>query len=255
MPAFALLAGASIAVRAASLNLCTDEYLLLLAPPERIVSVSFLSRDPAESPLWRSARSYPANAGTLDSVVAHRPDLVLTMGGGGRMSGAIAGRLGIRSIDLRPPHSLADVAGNVARVAAALGRPERARPLLARLDRLRRTAPARQRDALWLGGGGQSIEPAGIGGRWLALAGLRQRRVPGGRVDRELLLTAPPTVVLRSDYRGGQYSRGTAWLDHPAIRRLAGRTLTTDGRRWTCMGPLLIGEVGRLRSLPIPGGP
>ena len=38
MPASALLIGASVA----SLNLCTDEYLLLLARPQEIASVSFL---------------------------------------------------------------------------------------------------------------------------------------------------------------------------------------------------------------------
>jgi hypothetical protein len=27
----------------------------------------------------------------------------------------------------------------------------------------------------------------------------------------------------------------------------AGRTIATDGRLWTCMGPLLIGEIARLR--------
>ena len=44
MPASALLAAASIA----SLNLCTDEYLLLLARPHEIASVSFLSQYPQE---------------------------------------------------------------------------------------------------------------------------------------------------------------------------------------------------------------
>ena len=50
MPASALLIGARIA----SLNLCTDEYLLLLARPQEIAGVSFLSQDPLESPLTRA---------------------------------------------------------------------------------------------------------------------------------------------------------------------------------------------------------
>ena len=66
MPASALLIGASVA----SLNLCTDEYLLLLARRNEIASVSFLSQDPLESPLWRSARRYPANRGSIEDVLA-----------------------------------------------------------------------------------------------------------------------------------------------------------------------------------------
>ena len=48
MPAFASLLAASAALRVASLNMCTDEYLLLLARPSEIASVSRLSRDPAD---------------------------------------------------------------------------------------------------------------------------------------------------------------------------------------------------------------
>ena len=86
MPASALLIGASVA----SLNLCTDEYLLLLARPPEIASVSFLSQDPLKSPLWRSARRYPANRGSIEDVLDRRPDIVLTMGGGGRATRLIA---------------------------------------------------------------------------------------------------------------------------------------------------------------------
>ena len=55
-------------------------------------------------------------------------------------------------------------------------------------------------------------------------------------------------MLLRSDYRQDQYSRGQAWLAHPlAGARGASREVVTDGRRWTCMGPLLIEEIERLR--------
>ena len=66
MAASALLAAASVA----SLNLCTDEYLLLLARPQEIASVSFLSQDPQESPLWKLARRHPSNRGSLEDILA-----------------------------------------------------------------------------------------------------------------------------------------------------------------------------------------
>ena len=88
MPVSVSLLAASGAIRVASLNLCTDEYLLLLARPSEIASVSRLSQDPAESPLWKVARRYPANRGSLEGVITARPTLVLTMGGGGRSSAA-----------------------------------------------------------------------------------------------------------------------------------------------------------------------
>src|SRR5688500_9930017 len=66
MPASALLAAASLAsLRVASLNLCTDELLLALAAPEQIVSVTHLAHKPQEATLWRQARRYRQNDGSL----------------------------------------------------------------------------------------------------------------------------------------------------------------------------------------------
>ena len=244
MPASALLIGA----RVASLNLCTDEYLLLLAQPHEIASVSFLSHDPLESPLWRAARSHHSNRGSIEDVLSRRPDVVLLMGGGGRATRLLAGRLGMRPVELVSPASLADVARNLRTVAAALGEPRRAQPWLHRLDRLQRTRPAAARDALWLSGGGQTLAPGSVGAQWLRLAGLEQRPLPGGRASLETLLLRPPAVLVRSRYRSAQVSRGVRWLDHPVVRQARSRRLTTDGRPWTCMGPLMIAEIERLRA-------
>ncbi len=234
--------------RVASLNLCTDEYLLLLARPQEIASVSFLSQDPLESPLWKAARRHPSNRGSLEDVLGQRPNVVLTMGGGGRASALIARRLGIRVVNLRPVSAVDDVASNFRAVAAALGEPQRAEPWLIRLARLRATRPPRTRDAIWLGGGGQTIGVPSVGADWMRLAGLSQRPLTGDRVSLEMMLVKPPAVLVQSRYRSGQVSRSAAWLNHPIIRNARARRVEIDGRAWTCMGPLVIGEVERLRA-------
>lgn len=244
MPASALLIGASVA----SLNLCADEYLLLLARPQEIASVSYLSHDPLDSPLWRRAKAHHANRGSIEQVLGRRPSVVLTMGGGGRATALIARRIGIRPVDLRFTNSLGDVETNLRTVAAALGDPARAAPWISRLRELQRTAPKRQADAIWISGGGQSFGAHSPGAQWLSLAGLRQRPLGGERVSLETLLVNPPQVLVQSSYRRAQLSRGTRWLDHPIVRRAPSRKITTDGRAWTCLGPLLIGEVERLRK-------
>jgi iron complex transport system substrate-binding protein len=246
MAAFALLAAASIA----SLNLCTDEYLLLLAKPQEIASVSFLSQDPHESPLWKTARGHHANRGSLEQVLARKPAVVLTMGGGGKATSLIARRLGIRAVDLDPVTSLGDVAHNFRMTADALGDPRRADQWLRRLSELQRTRPSRSgTDAIWLGGGGHTMGAPSVGADWMRLAGLKQRPLKGNRVSLEALLTRPPSVLVQSRYRSGQMSRGVQWLDHPIVRGANSRRLEVDGRAWTCMGPLVIPEVERLRTL------
>ena len=244
MAASALLAAASVA----SLNLCTDEYLLLLARPQEIASVSFLSQDPQESPLWKQGRRHHSNRGSLEDVLAQKPKAVLTMGGGGRATSLIAHRLGIRAIDLRPANAIDDIASNFKAVASALGDPDRATPWLKRLTRLRATEPMEARDAIWLGGGGQTIGVPSVGADWMRLAGLAQRPLTGDRVSLEILLVHPPAVLVQSTYRHGEFSRGTTWLNHPIVRNARTRRLQSDGRTWTCMGPLVIGEIERLRA-------
>jgi iron complex transport system substrate-binding protein len=55
-------------------------------------------------------------------------------------------------------------------------------------------------------------------------------------------------VLLRSDYRSGEYSGEQRWLSHPLAKGTGrSRTLVTDGRLWNCMGPLMVAEIARLR--------
>ncbi len=248
MAGFVSLSVAS-ALKVASLNLCTDEYLLMLARPDEVASVTRLAQDPAESSLWARARAFPANRGSVEGIIATRPDLMLTMGGSGRSSAALARKMGVRTLDLPYATGIDGVAANMRRVAAALGDARRADPWLKRLAALKRGATPRQRDAIYLSGGGNSLSSGSPAVEWLALAGLRQRPLQGGKATLETLLVAPPAVLVRSDYRRGQMSQGMRWFDHPIVKRLEQRTIATDGRAWTCGGPLMVEEIERLRRL------
>ena len=247
MPGFASLLAASAAVRVASLNMCADEYLLLLARPAEIASVSRLSRDPADSSLWQLGQRFPGNRADLESALKTRPNLLLTMGGGGRSTTVIAKRMGLKTVDLPFPMTIDDVALNLSTVAAALGEPHRAEGWKQRLSGLRRTTLTQQ-DAIFLGAGGNSIGAQSVEAEWMRLAGLKQRALPGGRASLELLATRPPAVLLRSSYRRTERSIGQTWLEHPLARPKSSRILEVDGRPWTCAGPLMLGEVERLRN-------
>lgn len=234
--------------RVASLNLCTDELLLMLGDPAQIVSVTHLAQQAAETPLWRQAQRHRRNDGSLMSVTSLRPDLILTMGGGGRDRLRIAARLHIPTLDLPFSSSLADVEANVRSVGRALGRSAAAEAAIGRIRQLRESAPARAQDTIWLGGGGRTVSAQGLEAQWMRLAGLEQRSVAGDRVSLEQLVARPPAILLRSDYRQRQYSAAQRWLGHPLARGTnRSRNVATDGRRWTCMGPLMVDEIQRLR--------
>ena len=171
------------------------------------------------------------------------------MGGSGRATQLLARRLDIGVVDLPPPSTISDVRANLERVARALGHADRATPWVRRLTILERTAPRHGTDAMWISGGGISFTPDSLGTQWMRLAGLEQRALQGGRVTLETLLTRPPHVLVRSNYRSRQMSSGERWLDHPVVRRSRAKHVVTDGRPWTCLGPLMIPEIERLRRL------
>ena len=248
MSVSASLLAASAALRAASLDLCSDEYLLLLARPAEIASLSRVAHDPADSLLWRRARGIPANRGRIEDLIGTRATLLVTVGGGAKSSGSIARKLGLKTLALPYPAAILDVEANMVRVARALGDERRADDWRDELARLR-GSPALASESIFLSSGGQSVGNTSLSAQWMRLAGFEQRLLPGGRATVELLLTRPPARLLRSDYRRTQVSLGQRWLDHPAVRRLVNRTTVTDGRPWTCAGPAMLGEIVRLRAL------
>lgn len=236
-----------------SLNLCTDELVLLVARPEQVRGVSYLSHLREESALWRRARGYRANDGSMLAAAALRPALVVTMGSAGRDQARLAAAVGAKLLVVPYPANLADIAASVRSVGRATGNTARAETIVAAMQSAIASAPRDATDAMWLDGAGRTLSPSSLGATWLRLAGLAQRSVAGDQMTLEAMLTRPPAVVVQSRYRAGQMSSATGWLRHPAARRLArGRTLATDGRRWTCAGPTLLPEVLRLRQVLTP---
>ena len=66
------------AQRIVSMNLCTDQLLLLLVDKSRIASLSYFAANPDYSALANLAADIPANRGQADEVITFAPDLVLT---------------------------------------------------------------------------------------------------------------------------------------------------------------------------------
>lgn len=243
----ALAASASASpTRIVSLNLCTDEYLLLTARPAQIASISRLGADPHETPLASRARGLATNNGQLGNVIAAAPDLLLTMGANPQ-DAALAARLGLRLVALPFPQSPAEVARQVQQVAALVGNPAAGRAFAADVQALAASAPALPIRALMIGGGGLAPAMNGLAAGWLRLAGVQQRQ--SGPVAMERLLADPPPLLLVNNYRPVQFSQPQAWTGHPALARLPSRRITTDGRAFLCGGAAMPAEIRRLRRM------
>ena len=63
--------------RVASINLCADQLVLLLADNDQILTLTNLSHDSAGSYFYEKARQYSANKGYSEKILKLAPDVVI----------------------------------------------------------------------------------------------------------------------------------------------------------------------------------
>ena len=245
MPVSTFASSAATALRIASLDLCADEYALTFARQQAIVSVSHLGANAKEFALAARAGGIHRNDGSLASVARLKPDLVLTSrplsSGGTRL----ARRLGIRVYAIPYASTPVDVRRQVESIGSLIGSGAAARRWIARFDRLAKTRPAARR-ALFLGPTGTDVGPLNRG--WFALAGIDPFALPPGRSRIEQIARLRPDVIVESDYRAGDWHRGSDWKTHRLVADLRATRYTIDGRAMNCGGPAMLDAVAALKA-------
>jgi len=112
---------ASAQVTAASINLCADQYLLLLAEDKQILSLSNLSHREAGSYFFEQARQYPVNKGDAEKILTLNPDVVIV----GQYSSVhtvnLLQEVGLRVETLPIANNLDTLFSNIQRVAGWIG--------------------------------------------------------------------------------------------------------------------------------------
>ena len=147
-----VLLAAGMPQRVVSQALGTDELLLALAERGQIAALSHLAADPKFSPVVQEAAAFPRlKDSDAESVLRHRPDLVLMASYTRAETRALLQRSGVRVVVLERFDTFEDLCANARIVGEALGRRARAEQVVAawraRVDalaaRLKRAAPVR----------------------------------------------------------------------------------------------------------------
>lgn len=250
-------ASAERPLRVMSINQCTDQYALMLLPPGRIASVSWLARDPSGSLVAARARRVAINRGTAEEVARQKPDLVLAGTYTTPATRALLKRLGYPLLEVDDATDFASIRATTRRIAAAVGARARGEALIARMDRmlamLVRLPEVRVTVAAW-DSAGFGARPGSLYDALLSATGADNvaQRPPASRYgspSAEVLLAAAPMVLVRS--AGG---RGTADLNgdaarHPAVRRAwRGRTVTLPSAYYACGTPYSVDGAVKLRA-------
>lgn len=249
--------GAAPPQRIASLNLCTDQLLLMLVPRERIVSVTDWAAKPESSYMAAAARGIPGNGGLVEGVLPAHPDLILA----GPFSDAtmiqLLRKLGYRVEVLDIPRSLDQARDYILRFGELVGAAAAARALVADMDaRLARIPPpsAAPPLAAVYAPNGITVGSGTVLAEIVARAGWRnlgsERDVQGyGELSLEHLLIAQPQLIVldvTAADAGGSLAHG--YLAHPALAALHAQTVVMPPPLSECVGPMTVDAIELLAA-------
>jgi len=237
--------------RIVSLNMCVDAILVELVSHDRIAALSHYARDPQRSTISEVARQLPITYETAEEVVALRPDLVLTSRHSAPATRNALKRVGIRFELFNVPSTIADSIEQVREVAHLLGAEREGEAMVARIEQALEAArlPAGEEPltAAIYQPGGLSAGANTVVGELMQLTGLHNIAARYGVKDYrplplEVLVSAPPDVLLVGETSPGAPLRSERIVRHRALRALESQ-MTQElfpARLLFCAGPTMI---------------
>lgn len=237
--------------RVVSMNLCTDQLVLLLAEPEQIVSLSRLATDARSSSLAEQAKAYPRNAGRAEEIFLSAPDILLAGTYSDKTTLATLRSLGLRVEQFPITTALDQIPQQIRQMGEVLHQQgkaaARAAEVEAYLDAVvppDSTAPV----AAFYYPNGYSLGANTLGHDIITAAGFRNLTqelgmTGSGNLDLEQLVVQAPDVLISSPrYPGG--SRSEEIMFHPAIAHYArDERLIFSSADWVCGTPITLRAV------------
>lgn len=245
-----------------SINLCTDQLVLLLADPEQILSLSSLSHDSAGSFLYEQARLYPVSKGESEAILALQPGLVLAGQYTTRNTVELLLELGFRVETVPIANTFEQLYENIIKVADWLGHSDRGAKLVASLRKrqirqqqyLAKQSPNKP-TAAYYDPNGYTVGRKTLRGLALELSGWINVAAEWGIEDYgsiplESMVMLAPDAVVDSPYSEGTYSRAQQVVQHPALRGrgLDPMVISIPGRQTICAGPWSVDMIDLLMA-------
>ncbi|MDH5738363.1 MAG: ABC transporter substrate-binding protein [Gammaproteobacteria bacterium] len=249
-----------VPARVVSLNLCTDQLLLLLAEPAQVASLTFLAVDSVSSLMASEAAGYRLNRGRAEEVLELQPDLVLAGPYGARETVHLLQRLGYPVETIDDASTFEEIRANLRRVGDLLGTKEKAMALISAMDKQLDSQPVPgSHDQLVASTFGVNGYVAGKGTLFAAVASAAGFQTLGHRlnfegyrhVSLEAFLVAGPDVIDPGYAWDDPPALASAYLKHPALKSLLrSRTLVDfPPATWNCGLPQLADAVVTLRQV------
>lgn len=253
--------------RIASLNLCTDQLLLMLVPRARIASVTDWAARPESSYMASAAAGIPVNYALAEGVLPQQPDLIIAGEYNDNAMLHLLRRLGYRVEVVKVPRDLTEARGFILQFGKLVGAEENAHALVDKMDRdladlEKQVGVIQNQAASKMVPLAAVYAPNGMTpGRHTVMTEILRRAgfrnlaaelgIDGyGQIPLERLLDAQPDVLIyeaTADNAGGG-SIAHTYLQHPALQTLARHapSVTLPPPLSECVGPMTVAAIERL---------
>ncbi|MDB6063723.1 MAG: hypothetical protein JWM78_3826 [Verrucomicrobiaceae bacterium] len=249
--------------RIASLNLCTDQLVLMLVPRARIASITDRAALTDSSYMAAAARGITTNGGLAEGALAQNPDLILAGEFTDVAMVSLLRHLGYRVEVVKVPRNIDEARAYILRVGALVGETAAAQKLVAtmdaRLQKIDNELNAQRRDqpralAAVYAPNGYTVGRGSVLAQIIERAGFRnlgnELQINGyGQLSLEQLLVAQPQLlVLDVTAENTGDSMAHTYLSHPALQSIArhARIVTMPPSLSECVGPMTIDAIDLL---------
>ena len=250
--------------RIVSLNLCADQLLMELLPPQRLVGVTNMARDPDISFSYRKAKDYHAHSGRVEEIIALKPDLIVAGQFTSSASNQLLETLGYSVMKIGLPDSMADVFTQIERVGREVNAMTAAKSLVTKLQQQLSTVkllkPARSSvRAIVYYANGYSAGQRTIVNEILNVAGFTNIAAEEGLIgvapfSLERLIASKPDALILGELTNNESSLAHRLLQHKAIKELLNvgqvEKILVPDRLWNCAGPSSIAAADYLIKSP-----
>lgn len=245
-------ANASEAMRVVSVNVCTDQLVMLLAEPAQIVSLSNLSDDPRSSAMADVAAGFAKNNSQAEVIALQNPDVVVAGDYSDPSMIALLRSIGIEVVQFPITQSLNEIPDQMRKMGDVLGQGAKAEEIaiameqeLAALPQVREDAPI----AAFFLPNGYSIGAGSMSHDILAAGGARNLSDElgfkgNGTLSLEQVVLHQPNLLIGSQPFSG-FSLSEEMVSHPALSEFPSLKTSVE---WVCGTPLVLDAIASVRD-------
>ncbi len=243
--------------RIVSINLCTDQLLMLLAKRENIESVSYFAANPDASAMFEEAAGIRKNQGQAEEILQMKPDLILAGTFTARPAVFLLKRLGFNIVELPVVSNLDDIRRNIMTVARAIGEVQRGELLVASFNnRLLAALATHQHQrpvAVFYRENGYTTGANTLANTILDAGGFDNLAAHlgisgSGHLSLETLIDKNPDIIISGRKSSKQGSVAMAAFQHPAFKKFKAqkKMITISDPLWVCGTPFVLDAVENL---------